>query len=185
MYTHAQPDLIDLKWAYHVLEAEHTASAVVLKKHYRDMVKKWHPDKFALDPAQQAKATQKTQEINQAYQKIKDAPLRYHISSHPRAQQRAEKKAQAATAAHKPKKAARYSSLHEYARMRRRGEFWSRFIFGVLLSGIPTAYVAVDLGIEGRDLAILAICMALFCGFASTRYRDHFWSGVLDDPRWW
>ena len=91
----SSPDtLIQLKWSYHVIGAEHKDPVETIKKRYKLLVKQHHPDQFATDPDKQQTATKKLQEINAAYQQIRHAPLRYHISTHPKVQERYERKQQ-------------------------------------------------------------------------------------------
>ena len=62
----------NVNWAYDVLEITTSAADDEVKKAYRDMAKKHHPDKVAHlgDDVKQA-ATVKFQEINSAYEQIK------------------------------------------------------------------------------------------------------------------
>lgn len=65
---------ISLEKAYEVLEASKDDDNSVLKKKYRSLVKKHHPDIIAGQGAEQSiidKATSKLQEINEAYEIIK------------------------------------------------------------------------------------------------------------------
>jgi DnaJ like chaperone protein len=59
-------------WAYEVLEVSPDASDDEVKKAYRDMAKKHHPDKVAsLGEDIKRAATEKFQKINAAYEEIK------------------------------------------------------------------------------------------------------------------
>lgn len=59
-------------WAYKILEIEKTASDEELKKAYRKMAVKYHPDKVAyLGEEVKKSATEKFQKVNEAYEKIK------------------------------------------------------------------------------------------------------------------
>jgi phage baseplate assembly protein gpV len=55
---------------YHVLGVEPGASLEEVKEAHRDLVKVWHPDRFADDPRLQRKAQEKLKDINQAYEQI-------------------------------------------------------------------------------------------------------------------
>jgi TPR repeat protein len=57
---------------YQILGLEPGASPKAAKKSYRDLVKKWHPDKFANDPGQRLKAEEKLKEINLAFERVQD-----------------------------------------------------------------------------------------------------------------
>src|SRR5258708_2397814 len=52
---------------YEVLGIPQTATPDVIKKEYHFLLHAWHPDKFP-DPDQKARATQKTKELNEAYE---------------------------------------------------------------------------------------------------------------------
>src|SRR5437667_100555 len=51
---------------YRVLGLEPGVSLEELKQTHKDLVKVWHPDRFADDPRQQQKAEEKLKEINEA-----------------------------------------------------------------------------------------------------------------------
>ncbi|MEI6860917.1 MAG: J domain-containing protein [Verrucomicrobiota bacterium] len=57
----------DLHDSYRVLEVVPGASPDELKRAYRDLVKVWHPDRFADDPRLQGRAQEKLKQINLAY----------------------------------------------------------------------------------------------------------------------
>lgn len=65
---------ISLEKAYEILESNFTDDAITLKKNYRNLVKKHHPDIISGQGATQNiidEATKKLQEINEAYELIK------------------------------------------------------------------------------------------------------------------
>lgn len=62
----------DTNWAYDVLEIEKTASDEEIKKAYRKMAIKYHPDKVAyLGEDIRKTANDKFQKVNEAYEKVK------------------------------------------------------------------------------------------------------------------
>lgn len=62
----------DVNWAYTTLEIEPTAGVDEIKKAYRTMAKKYHPDTVAnLGEDIKKKATEKFRTINQAYEELK------------------------------------------------------------------------------------------------------------------
>lgn len=65
---------------YAILGVEPRASSKELKKAYRGLVRKWHPDRFLRDPQRLNTAKEKLQEINEAYH-----ALLLHLAS-PKAQ---------------------------------------------------------------------------------------------------
>lgn len=58
--------------SFRVLDLEVGAPSKAVKKAYRDLVKKWHPDQFTNDPKQRQEAEEKLKEINLAYERIQD-----------------------------------------------------------------------------------------------------------------
>ena len=60
----------DLQESYHLLEVEIGAPLEDVKRAYRELVKVWHPDRFAHDPKLQRKAQEKLKQINLAYELI-------------------------------------------------------------------------------------------------------------------
>ena len=64
--------LVDRDWAYKSLEIEPTATNEEIKKAYRNMAKKYHPDKV-MDLGEDVKksATEKFRSINEAYENLK------------------------------------------------------------------------------------------------------------------
>ena len=70
----ASSNAISLEKAYEILESNISDDATTLKKNYRTLVKKHHPDIISGQGASQNiidKATKKLQEINEAYEMIK------------------------------------------------------------------------------------------------------------------
>ena len=63
------------KEAYEILGVKESDDMDTIKKAYRQLIRKYHPDIISSqnkDESYMEKATSKTQEINQAYQVIKD-----------------------------------------------------------------------------------------------------------------
>ncbi len=58
------------------LEVSPSASAEEIERQYRDLVRVWHPDRFANDPRLRLKADEKLKEINAAYGQLKEAARR-------------------------------------------------------------------------------------------------------------
>jgi len=57
---------------YERLDLEENATPEDIKKAYRKLAKKWHPDKFVNDPQKSKLAQQTFLEIHEAYEKLKD-----------------------------------------------------------------------------------------------------------------
>jgi hypothetical protein len=60
----------DLLRAYAVLNLSPPVDHDLLKRQYRILTKRWHPDLYAADPIGQAEATQRMREINDAYRVV-------------------------------------------------------------------------------------------------------------------
>jgi uncharacterized RDD family membrane protein YckC len=58
---------------YKILGLKIGASLDEVKDAYKDLVKVWHPDRFANEPKLQLKAQEKLKEINEAYQMIQNS----------------------------------------------------------------------------------------------------------------
>ena len=58
---------------YRLLDVDPNASDDVVRTAYRDLLKVWHPDRFAHDPALRLKSEEKLKAINEAYETIREA----------------------------------------------------------------------------------------------------------------
>jgi len=74
MSAHAELGL-ELRHAYDVLGLQPGVSPLRARHRYRQLVSEWHPDRHGQDPVAQATATRKTQEITEAYRRLKEAAL--------------------------------------------------------------------------------------------------------------
>lgn len=81
-HGHAVPD--ERRRAHAVLGVEPGASAAQLRRRYLDLVRRWHPDRFAADPRGQAEAEAQMRDINHAYQVLRGSAAG-HPSDPPRA----------------------------------------------------------------------------------------------------
>jgi len=59
---------------YAILEIRPGVPRNAIRQAYRDLVKVWHPDRFAQDPRLQDRAQEKLKEINQAYEILMSRP---------------------------------------------------------------------------------------------------------------
>jgi hypothetical protein len=126
--------------ALDVLALRPGASAVEIKAAYRDLVKVWHPDRFASDPRLSEKAESKLKQINEAYLVLQsdragarnepdgasvsmqgDAARRWNSSSVPRTHGRRRRRANGISG----------------------GIVWLYSCMGIAL-GLMAAYVAID-----------------------------------------
>jgi DnaJ-like protein len=72
------PSLDFLLDAYALLEADHTASAAEVRRAYRAMARRHHPDRVPAGSSEHAQATTQMAAVNAAYEYIREAPLRHH-----------------------------------------------------------------------------------------------------------
>jgi hypothetical protein len=68
----------ELAQYYHALDLPFGAPMPQVTKRWKAYLKKCHPDRYAKDPAKQVDATQLTQELTRAHEKIKAAWEQYH-----------------------------------------------------------------------------------------------------------
>lgn len=59
--------------AYAVLGLKRGCTPLEVKKAYKQLVKRWHPDRYAADPAGQAEATAQLRQINRAFRVVAEA----------------------------------------------------------------------------------------------------------------
>jgi curved DNA-binding protein CbpA len=172
----AELQLAEVKRAYQILGVPLTASAHSIKQTYRQLVKRWHPDRYPTGTAAHAEATKMMELINEAFAKIEHAPLRYHIEAIPLAPRNAARSAPAPRSESAGKNAETFPNTY-------RIEFWVRFACGALLG----AFVSLDLVLNFTESSAVLVwgitCLTLGFGFASARYGDKFWYLVL--RRWW
>jgi len=168
--------IADLKHSYLILDLPLSSSAHSIKQAYRRLVKRWHPDRYPTGTPAHADATQMTKLINEAYAKIHNAPLRYHIEANPQRQRGA---AQAVGTSANEFGSQATDKIPDTARL----EFWVRFVCGVLFGvfvGIDSFLIYLD---SNAAFLLCVVALPLCLGFASARYGDKFWHIVL--RRWW
>jgi tetratricopeptide (TPR) repeat protein len=64
----------DVRRFYEIFNLAPGASPEKIKQAYRDLVKAWHPDRFANDPWLQRKAEERLKELNEAYEQLRQVP---------------------------------------------------------------------------------------------------------------
>jgi DnaJ domain len=169
----------ELQRAYQTLNVPTHATTMSIKKAYRELLKRWHPDVNANGVSTQADANQMTKLINEAYSTIRKAPLRYYSDATERtrtAQRDFRTQSRPRTQTLQPLNTARI-------------EFWVRFVCGAVLGFFVSLFVAVDALTDAAEvqisgitaLGLLLTCMIGF-GFVSARYGDRFWQSVIG--RW-
>jgi len=175
----AEKQISELKRAYQTLNVPTSATATSIKKAYRQLLKRWHPDLHTSAASMDADATQMTKLINEAYSTIRQAPLRYY-SGNP---------SQTRTAQHNYRSRTQPDARTLQPLNTDRIEFWVRFVCGAVLGFLVSLFMALDalpdldeVHISGiTALGLLLTCMLGF-GFASARYGDKFWQMIVG--RW-
>ncbi len=178
---HVEDQIAEWMAAYRVLGVPLSASVLSIKENYRRLVKRWHPDLFANGTEKHVEATKMTGLFNEAYGKIKNAPLRNYKDT----------RAQAATADMgnvRPMGRRPFVDPPEPFRNMERVEFWVKFGIGAVIGamfGVGSlfrVYMSHDPGLPGA-LAILAGTMLVF-GIGSVKGGDKFWD-VVFRRSWW
>ena len=182
--------LAQLQRDYEILNLPRTASAQQIKQAYRRLARRWHPDLYQTGSPQHIEATQMMGIINQAYQRIATASLRYYD---PRFQP-----PPVAEAAREPYVDVPHPAVPPEFLWRQRSEpprklhwfeFWVRFFFGALfglLAGFYTITRYYSSSFENwkTALAVVAAEMIVF-GVLSGIYGDDFWLGAFHRRWWW
>src|SRR5262245_20821280 len=78
MSASARPDLFAFMDAYTLLGVDYAADSSTIGQAHRRLAKQHHPDKFTAGSPEQRQAGARMAEINDAYQLIRKAPLKYH-----------------------------------------------------------------------------------------------------------
>jgi hypothetical protein len=63
----------EVRRAYQILGLAPGVSPLKARRRYLQLVREWHPDRHPKDPASQAQATERTQQITGAYRTVKEA----------------------------------------------------------------------------------------------------------------
>lgn len=171
----AEEQLGRLKRAYQVLGVPHVASAHSIKRAYRQLIKRWHPDRYPSGSSSHAEASQMATLINQAYTEIEHAPLRYYSGGMPR---------QPRVQTTEPESGHASDVVSQTLPKTDRLEFWVRFVCGSLFGlfvGFRLMLYLFDL--PTIPLALIVGGTVLGCGFCAARYGDEFWRSVL--RYWW
>jgi hypothetical protein len=167
-------ELTELRNAYIVLNIPHAAPSGAIKKAYRNMIKKWHPDLFPAESDDQALATEMTQKITQAYCLVKNAPLQNHIQSDTFTKIHVSAQEPVAPAAENMDFNARPYPV------------WLRIAFFVIGAFIGAVFIAPPLLWMNRTqhsndsvMLFFYIAIVIACGIGSERYGEIFWKEPL------
>jgi hypothetical protein len=134
------------------------------------MAKRWHPDLYRAGTPEQAEAARMMELINEAYNAIQRAPLRYFPQ--PTAQ------------ASRPENRIAVLAEREPRIAMDRLEFWVRFVCGAILGIFISAGFALKTNIFFAELpstlvACVVILIVLACGFGAARGGDRFWYAIF------
>jgi len=164
----------NVEHAYELLGVPHSASTRVIKRAYRLMAKRWHPDLYPAGTPQQAEASRMMERINDAYGTIQHAPLRYAPQSTERTS--------------RPEINIPVMSEREHSVAINQLGYWVRFacgsIFGILISaGIALRTNLFDGVVPTTLVAFVAIVVVLGCGFGAAWGGDRFWYAIFGVDR--
>ena len=156
------PDVTRIKRAYDVLGLPPESSALQIKREYRRLAKRWHPDRWPRGGLQEQQAGERMRQINDAYALVRHGPLRYHADTRP---------GRVDSPRRVPVARAREPFTDQV-------EYLVRFVVGAAfgaLVGFQLVVAEVPLGI--------AVLAPLVTGLASARFGDRFWRFIL--RFWW
>ena len=165
-------DVTELKRAYEVLGIPFSASAASIKKSYRRIAKRWHPDLYPAGTPSHFEATRMMKLINEAYSLVEHAPLRNHIETHSPPQ----KSTQAAHNSDKDRKKEDWQTLP----LNDRFGFWIRFVCGAIIGGLVGLRLLLIFFDQPVLLLVFTGGLVLGCGLGSAKYGDRFWHAILD-----
>jgi DnaJ domain len=172
-----EPDIVESKRAYHVLGLPYAASAIEIKRAYRALLRRWHPDLYVSGTQNHDDATRVAKKINEAYSRIRHAPLRYYVENSAQPPSTRAPDLGTPVTSNEP-------SDDDLPRLDRI-EFWVRFVCGAVLGVFVSINLAWQFYFETslRFFVVASIGITLVCAFCSARYGDKFWHSILE--RWW
>lgn len=172
--SESKSKLTELKRSYQIFGVPLFASARSIRRSYRRLVKKWHPDLCVGGTAAHAESTRMTALINEAYSRIETAPLRHYSESGPPGSTNT-------AATHSSANRSTTTSSTPFSINDRFG-FWVRFACGALLGTLLSIRLLVELFRQPVFLALSVAGAVLGCGFAAALGGDRFWHSIRP---WW
>lgn len=160
---YSEEEIFKLKQAYHMLGVQFESSAPAIKRVYWRLAKQWHPDKNRSDFSLQKTATERMKELNEAYSRIRHAPLRYHIETFPQIRQ----------SYIKTQKTSKYCEtlpITDYF------EIGVRFVCGCLFGLLLTMNLMLY---DVRWITVSGFVLTFLCGYCAVRFGDRFWHWIL------
>jgi DnaJ-like protein len=204
--------IMNLAHAYRILDVPWDASPHAIKRNYRKIVKRWHPDRHRPATPEHAQSTRMTQLLNEAYLHIEHAPLRTghgtpFSSGAPRATGESASNAQAVAgpdasgysrSEYVPRPlddAQAYYRIIEQAREAGAREdaarpfdwigFAVRFAIGALFGVLVSFRVVIALWLHPSAFPVAVGATILFCALASGFGGDAFWRALRPGGMWW
>jgi DnaJ domain len=170
---------MEFKRAYQILGVPFSASALSIKRAYRMLANRWHPDHYQNGTADYVDATNMMSLINEAHTTIEHAPLRYRIETYPQVLGR--------------RNPIGYQTAEPYVNQRHhfatdRLEFWVRFICGAVFGAFTSLNLMSLLSqppsfVYGTAMLVGVATLIISCGIAAARIGDEFWKKVIQ--YWW
>lgn len=177
-------EMANMVHAYEVLGVPTTASASTIKRAYRKLARRWHPDLYAAGSVDHANASHMMKVINEAHTMIQHAPLRFRGPDIPKAP---------------PAKG--FSPVPHFSSQgmetvpldTKQLDFWARFLCGAAIGFLPSLYLQFRLAITFSDgdslvLPFVWVIGMATCGFAAAFAGNQLWyrlTGAKDmlEPR--
>jgi hypothetical protein len=146
--------------AYRLLGVPHDSSPLRIRRAYRALAKTWHPDKFPPGTRHHEYATERMGDMNNAFQTIRHAPLRYQFET------------------------VRTADWLQEREARRRREITDRieYVVRVACGAILGSVVSLSLVLHGFPLT-LALAVPVITAVAAAMYGDVFWRWIF--KLWW
>jgi len=151
------------KHAYRVLDIPESASAQEIKIAYRNLVRRWHPDRYRSGSTDQREATRMTEMINSAYAAVESAPLHKPVLG-----KRVHRNARAQTP---PAQLARSKAPASADPL----TFWIWFAFGALFGALLGLRFVFYTYVSASTMIIGMAMMILICAFAAGFGGDKLW----------
>jgi hypothetical protein len=167
--------LARLEQAYRVLGVLPDSSALRIRSEYRRLARRSHPDTLPPDSPQQRHASVRMREINDAYELIKHAPLRFYVDAQPDV---AQPDVAAPPVGSPPLERAPRESVTRTTPVSDTAEYGVRFVAGAVAGLV----LDIKLVFLGAPLAVVVV-LPLLTGGASALFGDDFWYWVL--RFWW
>jgi len=165
-------ELDSLKGAYQLLGVSFSASAVAIKKAYRRLAKKWHPDLYPHETQAHFEAIRMMGLINEAYSKIAHAPLREHTADYQRIEQQRTQSAYPESMYASPQK-----DMWPTGDL---VELGVRVLCGGVLGLTVAALLNEGLPQYPHVQKVIQVVLLIAGGFVAARLGDRFWSWVVE-----